>query len=1204
MQRVKQCLNFMMVVLICLICPLASSGQEEYDFVLSWPDGPGFRSPWGVAVDSLGNVYIVEYENHRVQKLSSEGIVIKAWGAIPFGDDDGQFCFPHGIAIDSLNNVYIADTDNKRIQKFTSDGNFLTKWRVPGPEGDTFRPRGIAIDSSGNVYVTNVQATGNAVYKFASDGTLLTKWGTQGEGIGHFQYPNYIAVDDSGYIYVTDYGKNSIQKFNSNGVFVVEWSSGSDGIVIDPIGIVYVSDSDNYCVQKFTSDGIFLDQWEIQRDTNEQAGPTGISIDNVSGNVYVAHWGYNSVYKFTSDGVLLTKWGTCGDGDGQFHLPALIDTDTSGNVYVSDWVNHRILKFTSEGDFLNKWGKEGTDDGQFCWPWGVAVDNLGNIYVAERCNNRVQKLTSDGAYLTKWGAWGYDDGQFFWPRGIAVDNSGNVYVADLGNCRVQKFTSDGVFLAKWGTCGEADGQFISPVAVAAGNSGYVYVADKYSNRVQKFTSDGLFLGKWGEYGFNNGQFGSNSPRGIAVDSSGNVYVTDWGNNRVQKFTHDGVFIAKWGMPGNWSIFTESRYPVGIAVDLSGDVYVADTGNICIRVYRPADIKQPNLTPSAQYHDFGSVIIGKQNNWNLVISNTGSADLAITSIASNDSVLEVISPIVFPQNITPGNNIDVTVRFSPVEEKVYSTNLTILSNDPDKPSLDIRIDGIGITIVADSFIWPVLGESISHPLNNAEDPRQDGWYVTNAFGNSCPECSGDPVFQYHSGEDWNLVACPTCDQDEPVHAIADGEIIRSTDMGSALGWAVIIKHKLPQTFDITDYILSGTSLPISQAKSTDNIVSAYMHLNAPVFGVVDVYAGDSPIPISKGAVVSTIYPCIGGSHLHFEIRYWINLLKSTRTAEPGNHVNGYYDSWQDMTSFGYINPSTAGVSKTTFLENFCKSTTDLTIQTTCPVNIILTDPIGRSISKNASGIPSASYTETDIDGDGALDDRVIVDNPLAGDYSIQIVPEPEATPTDTYTLDVVYDGKFTRLVDDLEIQYIPTEPHVFSTDNKLSRDLDFGWHLISLPAQPLDTNTNSVFSSIQDKYVSVFSYKPNSEWLRYFPDFSQFSNLWQAESGIGYWISIEYPGTLTISEWEQPETAIELEVGWNLVGYCSQTMRDVEQCMSSINGSYNSVWEYNLDEGWRYYLPGIPELSSLQLMRPWHGYWIEASEQCIWDIAEE
>lgn len=199
-----------------------------------------------------------------------------------------------------------------------------------------------------------------------------------------------------------------------------------------------------------------------------------------------------------------------------------------------------------------------------------------------------------------------------------------------------------------------------------------------------------------------------------------------------------------------------------------------------------------------------------------------------------------------------------------------------------------------------FIYPVLGISVSDPRLNTRDPREDGWYVANGFGNSCPECSGDPTHPYHPGEDWNRIDGD--DANLPIYVIADGEVIRSHKMSEALGWAVIIRHSLPQEIDITPYVLQGTA---PSKRKTRVVSSAYLHLNEPRFGELDVRKGDQPVPIGKGDEVGTIYPSTpGGPHLHFEIR----ANDDPRTADPNANVNGYYASWQDITDFGYIDPS--------------------------------------------------------------------------------------------------------------------------------------------------------------------------------------------------------------------------------------------------------------------------------------------------------
>ena len=78
-----------------------------------------FNYPYGVAVDSSGNVYVADTDNHRIQKFDSSGGFITKWGS--YGSGDGQFDYPSGVAVDSSGNVYVADGWNYHVQKFTLD---------------------------------------------------------------------------------------------------------------------------------------------------------------------------------------------------------------------------------------------------------------------------------------------------------------------------------------------------------------------------------------------------------------------------------------------------------------------------------------------------------------------------------------------------------------------------------------------------------------------------------------------------------------------------------------------------------------------------------------------------------------------------------------------------------------------------------------------------------------------------------------------------------------------------------------------------------------------------------------------------------------------------------------------------------------------------------------------------------------------------
>ena len=121
-----------------------------------------------------------------------------------------------------------------------------------------------------------------------------------------------------------------------------------EGIAVDASGDVYVSDEFGHRIQKFTETGAFISSWST--DIYAGAGsslPFAIAID-LSGNVYVADGGNHRVLKFTSAGAYLTHWGTVGTGNGQFgppYGPLGLAVGPTGNVYVADTYNMRLQVF-------------------------------------------------------------------------------------------------------------------------------------------------------------------------------------------------------------------------------------------------------------------------------------------------------------------------------------------------------------------------------------------------------------------------------------------------------------------------------------------------------------------------------------------------------------------------------------------------------------------------------------------------------------------------------------------------------------------------------------------------------------------------------------------------------------------------------------------------------------------------------------------
>lgn len=316
----------------------------------------GFSDPQGIALDSSGNIYVVDSNStsvdHRVQKFNSAGAFLQQIGDLciaststycmdpdgggPLEVGDGEFLFPSGIAFDSSDNFYVVDNNNHRVQKFNSAGKFVLKFGANGGDG------------------------------------------TSGSGEGEFWYPFGADVDSLGNVYVADYTNNRIQKFDSSGNFVSMFGWGvSDGSPTFQI-------CTNSCQAGLGGGG-----------NGQFYGPRDVAIDS-SDNIYTIESDGNRVQKFDSSLNYLLKFGTSGSGDAQFSLPKAIEVDDS-KIYVADTSNNRVQIFNSTGTFSFKFGTGGSGDVQFDSPEGITSDLSGDIYVTDKNNNRVQIFNSTGA---------------------------------------------------------------------------------------------------------------------------------------------------------------------------------------------------------------------------------------------------------------------------------------------------------------------------------------------------------------------------------------------------------------------------------------------------------------------------------------------------------------------------------------------------------------------------------------------------------------------------------------------------------------------------------------------------------------------------------------------------------------------------------------------------------------------------------------
>jgi YD repeat-containing protein len=314
-----------------------TAGQDERGY--SGDGGPAAEArllaPSGVAVDSLGNLYIADTGNHCVRKVTPDGkiITVAGTGGGGYSGDGGpateaRLYSPYGVAVDSLGNLYIADVNNYRIRKVTPDGKISTVAGTgergysgdggPATEAQLNISLSIAVDLLGNLYLSD--AFNSCIRKVSTDGTISTV-------VRDLSFPYGVTVDLSGNLYIADAGANRIYKVTPDGnrstVTVTDGATElplnePSGVAVDSLGNLYIADTKNNRIRKVTNDGI---------------------MTNIAGDGHEYEWWEDPGDDYDGD---------VGNGgpstEVRLHFPFGIAVDTLGNLYIADEYNHRVRK--------------------------------------------------------------------------------------------------------------------------------------------------------------------------------------------------------------------------------------------------------------------------------------------------------------------------------------------------------------------------------------------------------------------------------------------------------------------------------------------------------------------------------------------------------------------------------------------------------------------------------------------------------------------------------------------------------------------------------------------------------------------------------------------------------------------------------------------------------------------------------------------
>jgi uncharacterized protein (TIGR03437 family) len=558
----------------------------------------------GIAADSSGNVYIADAANHRVRRLARSGVIttVAGTGVAGFSGDGGpasaaQLNSPYGLACDSRGNLYIADLGNARVRRVGPDGVIATLAGggtiPPGlwNDGSTativslVAPRNLALDSGGNLYISDFGA--HRVYRMGQEGSLTAVAGTgtagySGDGISAarsmLSYPAGLAVDNQGALYIADSQNHLIRKVMGGVIHSIGRAATPTGLALDATGTLYIADRPSGLIVRLPPTGAAIAINISARDLAFSAGGFLYAADGA----VVRRISPTGVADITAGGGN-PAFGDNGAAAGaRLNHPSGVAADALGNLYIADRDNHRIRRVTPDGLITTIAGTgeagNGGDGGlaaaaQLNSPSAVSLDTAGNLYIADTGNHRVREVTPWGQIVPVVST-GLDS-----PVSVIADSNGYVYLADASSGKILRVAATGVM-----TTVLAGLQ--SPQGVALDGKGNLYFTEAGGKHVRR-------MGPGGEVtSFGEGIW--SVPRGIAANNAGDVWVADSGLQQILHIDSVGhvTAVAGDGSPGfegdgGPALAAQFGFPWEVAAGPAGTLYIADLDNNRIRRLEPA-----------------------------------------------------------------------------------------------------------------------------------------------------------------------------------------------------------------------------------------------------------------------------------------------------------------------------------------------------------------------------------------------------------------------------------------------------------------------------------------------------------------------------------------------------------------------------------------------------------------------------------------
>lgn len=566
----------------------------------------------GMAADGAGNLYVADAGDHRVRKISAGGVIqtVAGTGVLGFSGDGGpalqaQLNSPYGLALDNQGNLYIADLGNARVRRVTPDGTIATiagggQLPAGGVNNGTLAtmlqliaPRNLAFDASGNLYVSDFGA--GRVYQISPQGSLVAFAGTGVAGASgdngaaiaaQLNHPAGLAFDAQGALYIADSANHLVRRVKQGLITSYARAATPTGLAFDGVGNLYIAD---------TSAGDIAVIPAFSAASPSTIGVGALDVYFATGAGLYASTGTAVVAALAKVPAMVAGGGNLAHGDNgpanlaRLNHPAGVSADAAGNFYIADHDNHRIRRVAPDGNITTVAGtgiagNSGNGGAALAaelnQPSSVTVDASGNLYIADTGNAQIRKVTPDGkiAAATNLG--------LIAPVYAIADSSGKLYISDAGAGKILTAGSNGVPATLLSGLN-------SPRGLAFDGQGNLYFTDAGAARVAMLSPGGAVtsIGT-----------GWNIPRGVAVDSSGDVWVADTGLQQVIEVGAAGgaTVIAGSGTAGfsgdgGPAAAAQLGFPWDVAVTPTGVALIADLENNRIRTLTPPAEAAENTT---------------------------------------------------------------------------------------------------------------------------------------------------------------------------------------------------------------------------------------------------------------------------------------------------------------------------------------------------------------------------------------------------------------------------------------------------------------------------------------------------------------------------------------------------------------------------------------------------------------------------------